>query len=228
MRTIDVGGSASVIKLYNVTRLEMEGVDLEDVDLASREDVAQLFELVNDFVETGEADAIEEPIEIRGADPDECVIKVEGKRLLPDEITLYNVKIDDLLAPIQDAEVGDIYYIRSMFGDGEWIIESDLDELDISKLGIGYTDCSLYFDQYDVLREGYLELICDTILPEKIVYDGEAIFELAEFVFDPVQVWGQLYKVVEDPAGVKVLQKIDYGGRMLAGTDFIVDDFDEN
>jgi hypothetical protein len=228
MRSIDIGGSARVVKLYDLASLDIEGVDFADFDLASREDIAELFELVNDYVETGEADSLSDPVEIRGVDPDECVIKVEGERLTPDEVSLYNVALEDLLAPIQEAEEGDLYYIRSMEGDGEWIIESDLDELDISKLGIGYTDCSLYFDQYDVLREGYLELICDTILPEKIVYDGESIFELAEFVFDPVQVWGQLYKVVEDPAGIKVLQKIDYGGRMLAGTDFIVDDFDEN
>jgi hypothetical protein len=51
--------------------------------------------------------------------------------------------------------------------------------------------------------------------------------EVAEFIFDPVQIFAQLYRVVETD-GVKVLERIDYGGRVLAGTDFIVDDFEAN
>jgi len=228
MRVVNIKGAAKVAKLYNVSRMEMEGIDFSEFDLESQEDVRELFELVNDFVETGEADAIEEPLEIHGVDPDECSIKIGEKIYYPDEITLKNSAIEELLAPIQEAEEGDIYYVRSMEGDGQWLIEIDTEEIDPQKLSLEYVDCSIYFDQYDVLREGYLELICDTILPERLQY-GESQVEVAEFIFDPVQVYGQLYKVVYDPAGeVKVLQKIDYGGRMLAGTDFIVDDFDAN
>lgn len=225
MGVIKIKGAAKVAKLYNVTRLEMEGVDFSEYDLENAEDVRELFEIINDFVETGEADAIEPPLEIQGADPDESAIAIGEKNYYSDELTLKNIKLEELLEPIQEAEVGDIYYIRTLEGDGQWLIESE-DEVKPEDVEIGYVDCSLYFDQYDVLREGYLEVICDTILPAKLSVKGQHV-EVAEFIFDPIQVFGQLYKVVEVD-GVKVLERIDYGGRVLAGTDFIVDDFEAN
>ncbi|MRI83604.1 MAG: hypothetical protein C6I00_04210 [Nitratiruptor sp.] len=227
MHVVKIKGAARVVKLYNMSRLELEGLEIDEYDLASYEDVRELFELVNDFVESGEADALESPLELQGADPDECTIKVGDRTLYPDEITLLNASIEELLAPIQEAEIGDLYYVRSMEGDGQWLIESE-EEVDPSRIAIEYVDCSIYFDQYDILREGYLDTICDTILPQRF-HLGEGVVEVAEFIFDPIQVYGQLYKVVEEPTSrVKVLQKIDYGGRMLAGTDFIVDDFEAN
>jgi len=224
---ITIKGSAKVVKFYNLTRLEMEGVDFEDYDLESKEDVKELFEIVNEFVETGEADAIEPPLEVEAVDPEDCCIVIDRKNYYPDEVVLKNVDLVDVLEPIQDAEVGDVYYVRSMEGDGIWEIDHDIEgDIDVSKLAIDYIDCSVLFDQYDVLREGYLDILCDMLIPTRLSYE-DATFELLNFYFDPVQVFGQLYKVVEED-GVKVLQKVDYGGRMLAGTDFIVDDFEEN
>jgi hypothetical protein len=225
MGVIKIKGAAKVAKLYNVTRLEMEGVDFSEYDLESAEDVRELFETVNDFVESGEADAIEPPLEIQGVDPDESAIQIGEKSYFSDELTLKNIKLEELLEPIQDAEVGDIYYIRTLEGDGQWLIESE-DEVTPEDVEIGYVDCSLYFDQYDVLREGYLEVICDTVLPDRLSVKDQRV-EVAEFIFDPVQIFAQLYRVVETD-GVKVLERIDYGGRVLAGTDFIVDDFEAN
>ncbi|MRJ02469.1 MAG: hypothetical protein GXO19_00920 [Epsilonproteobacteria bacterium] len=227
MGVIMVKGSAKVVKLYNVSRLEMEGVDWDNYDMGSQEEIRELFELINDFVEGGEADALEPPLELRGVDPDDCLIRVGEGTVYPDEVTLFNLNITDLLHSIQEADLHDIYYIRSMEGDGQWLLEVE-GEVEREKLSLDYVDCSIYFDEYDVLREGYLDTICDTLLPERLKV-GESPAQVAEFIFDPIQVYGQLYRVVEDPvSGVKVLQKIDYGGRMLAGTDFIVDDFDAN
>ena len=228
MAVVSVKGAAKVLRVYNVSRMEIEGLDISEFDLESAEDVRELFELVNDFVETGEVEAFEPPVELNGVDPDECTIEIDGKRYTTDEVTLWNENIMDLLSNIQEAEVGDLFYIRSMEGDGLWDIDSDAEEIDPSKLAIGYVDCSVMFDQYDVLREGYLDFICDTILPEHMKYE-DAMFELKDFVFFPVQVYGQLYVVVKDPVeDVKLLQKVDFGGRLLAGTDFIVDDFEAN
>ena len=228
MAVVSVKGAAKVIRVYNVSRMEIEGLDLSEFDLESAEDVRELFDLVNDFVETGEVEAFEPPVELNGVDPDECTIEIEGKRYTSDEVTLWNENIVELLSNIQEAKVGDLFYIRSLEGDGLWDIDSDAEHIEPSKLALGYVDCSVMFDQYDVLREGYLDIICDTILPEHIRYE-DARFELKDFVFHPVQIYGQLYVVVKDPVeDVKFLQKVDFGGRLLAGTDFIVDDFEAN
>ena len=226
MPAMTIKGKTQIIKIYDVSVMELEGFNIEQFDLDSQEDVKELFEIVNDFVETGEADAIKPPLEIKGVDPDEVTIDIGGKKFLSDELTLKNVDILELLKPIQDAPEGTLFYIRSLEGDGLWDFESE-ESIDPSKLKIGYLDCSLFFDQYDVLREGYLDLICDTLLPERLEYPAKV--EISDFVFHPVQIYGQLYVVKKDPIEeIKLLQKVDFGGRMLAGTDFIVDDFDLN
>ncbi len=228
MGIISIKGAAKVVKFYNVTRMEIEGLDIEDYDLESKEDVKELFERVTEFVETGEVESFEPGIELQGVDPDDCTIKIGDKRIYPDEITLRNESIENLLSEIQECEDGEVYYIQSMEGDGLWDIDAENEQIDLSKLSIGYVDCSVYFDQYDLLREGYLDIICDTIMPTDIKEEGNT-FEVEDFVFHPVQNYAQLYKVETDPiSGVKILQKVDFGGRFLAGTDFIVDDFEEN
>ncbi len=228
MAEIAIKGAAKVVKFYNVSRLEIEGLDIDAIDLESQEDVRELFELVNDFIESGEADAYEPPAEIHGVDPEECAIRVGEKKLYSDDVVLKNENILSLVSSLQEAEEGEIFYVRSLEGEGVWEFESEEDIDAPQQLQLGYVDCSLLFDQYDVMREGYLDTICDTIMPEHIAYKDQRI-ELSEFLLHPTQIYAQLYVVKKDPIeGVNLLQKVDFGGRMLAGTDFIVDDFEEN
>ena len=228
MGNISIKGAAKVVKFYNISRLEIEGLDIDAVDLESQEDVREFFELVNDFIESGEADAYEPPIEIHGVDPEESVIRVDEKKLYSDEVILKNETLLSLVTSLQEAKEGEIFYVRSLEGEGVWEFESEGEIEEPHKLELGYVDCTVLFDQYDVMREGYLDTICDTIMPEHIAYKDQRI-ELSEFVLHPMQIFAQLYVVKKDPIeGVNLLQKVDFGGRMLAGTDFIVDDFEEN
>ena len=228
MSDITIKGKAKVIKIYNVSRMEIEGLDISEIDLESKEDVRELFELVNDFVDSGEVDAYEPPIEIEGVDPDECVIEIDQKRYYSDELQLKNSPIMDLLASIQESEENELFYIRSFEGDGVWDFEADMERLEKKSVSIEYVDCSLFFDQYDILREGYLDLICDTLLPRTLSVD-KAVVEISEFIFHPQQVYGQLYISKKDPvADIMILQKVDFGGRSLVDADFNVDDFEEN
>ena len=228
MANISIKGAAKVIRIYNISRLEMEGLEIDEYDLESAEDVRELFEIVNDFIESGEADAIEPPLELQGVDPEECTIKVGERVVYPDEIVLRNANILELTKDIQSAKEGDIFYIRSLEGEGVWDLVSEKEIEDLRSLGIDYVDCSLLFDQYDIMREGYLDTICDTILPTHMHYDQSRI-EVEEFIFHPTQIYGQLYVVKKDPIEeINILQKVDFGGRVLAGTDFIVDDFEAN
>ena len=225
---ISIGGKAKIAKIYNLARLEMEGVDFDEYDLESKEDVKELFEIVSDFVETAEADAIEPPQELHMADPDEVSIEIAGKKYYPDELRLNNQNIIELISLIQEAKDGELFYIVTMEGDGRWDIDCDTEEADTSSVALDYVDCTILFDQYDILKEGYLDVVCDTILPEKIQIDNVQT-ELQEFVFEPVQIYGQLYVVKKDPlANINVLQKVDFGGRKLAGTDLNIEDFEEN
>ncbi|BCD60072.1 MULTISPECIES: hypothetical protein [unclassified Nitratiruptor] len=225
---VSVAGKAKIVKIYNISRLEMEGIEWDAFDLESAEDVKELFEIAKEYVESAEADAIEAPEEIHCADPDESSIEIDSKTYYTDDVILKNKNIVDLLPLIQNAKVGDIFFVVVQEGDGRWDLVADIEHAESNEVEFGYVDCSVLFDQYDILREGYLDVLCDTLLPETLKVKDAAV-ELQDFVFHPVQSYGQLYVVKKDPVGdVKVLQKIDYGGRMLSGTDMIVDDFEAN
>ncbi|BAF70315.1 hypothetical protein [Nitratiruptor sp. SB155-2] len=225
---VSVAGKAKIVKIYNLSRLEMEGMEWDEFDLESAEDVKELFEIAREYVESSEADILEPPQEIHCADPDESSIEINSKTYYTDDVTLKNESVVDLVSSIQEAEVGDIFFVVAQEGDGRWDLEVDVESAQPNEVEFGYVDCSLLFDQYDILREGYLDVVCDTLLPERLKVD-DAPVQLQDFVFHPVQSYGQLYIVKKDPVGdIKVLQKIDYGGRMLSGTDMIVDDFELN
>ena len=230
---LSIRGDAKLVKIYNVSRLDIEGIDLDSYDLEVKEDINELFEIVNDFVETGEADVYEGHLEIHGVDPESCKFKLfdtKEKEFVLEEATLKNIKIDDLLKDIQNANVGDIFFIKSFEGEALWDFDSDIetDEIDPKNFEIGYIDCLDGHDQYDVFKEGIYDLLCDTVSTDYIRYNGEK-FELLDFVFHPVQIFAQLYVVKEDPLGeTKVLQKVEFGGKRLAGTDLDVDDIENN
>jgi len=230
---LTIKGDAKIVKIYNVTRLDIEGLDLNSYDLEVKEDVKELFEIVNDFVETGEADVYDMHSEIHGLDPESCRFKLYDttqKEFVLDEAVLKNITPQELLKDVQNAQIGEIFYIKSFEGEALWDFDSDIEEKDIdpSNFEIGYIDCSYDMDQYDVFKEGVYDLICDTVNTDYIRYKKEK-FELVDFVFHPNHIFGQLYIVKEDPiAQTKVLQKVEFGGVRLAGTDLDISDIENN
>jgi len=171
--------------------------------------------------------------EIHGINPETCKFKLtnsEEKDLFLDNITLKNIKIENLLRNIQEAEIGDIFFIKTFEGEALWDFDSDIEtnSVEPQSLEVGYIDCSIEHDQYDLFREGLYDLLCDTVSTDYIRYSGEK-FELLDFVFHPAHIFVQLYVVREDPiAETKFLQKVEFDGIRLAGTDLDVSDIENN
>ena len=226
MSDISIKGNAKIVKIYNLS--ELEELDIESFDLNTKEEIEEVYELISDLTETGEADAETSTITINGLDADDALITVDEEELTVDDIFLKNENINHIIADLEHANEGDIFFIKSLEGEGDWFFKSEKDIKKPNELSLEYVDCSVMFDEFDVLREGYLDFICDSVIPETISYKGVRI-ELDAFYLDPVQSYGELYIVKRDlDSNIKVLEKIPNSQRVLAGTDFIVDDFEEN
>lgn len=214
---LSIRGEANIIKFYNISRLEIENFDISSYDLESKEDLRELNEIVNDFIESGEADEYDIHKEIHGVDPETCELKItngEEKILSLDDITLKNVDLEKILSDIANAGIGEVFVVRVSKGDALWDFESGIEEdIDPTFLEIGYFDCLAdNLDQYDVFRDEIYSLLCDMVSTDYLKYKGEK-FELRDFVFHPAKVSSKMYIVTQDPdSGLKLLQKVEFGG----------------
>lgn len=112
---LSIRGEANIIKFYNISRLEIENFDISSYDLESKEDLRELNEIVNDFIESGEADEYDIHKEIHGVDPETCELKItngEEKILSLDDITLKNVDLEKILSDIANAGIGEALRCR--------------------------------------------------------------------------------------------------------------------
>ena len=223
-KIVTLRGNAKVVKFYNLSIIDE--IDFENFDLGSQEDINNLLSVAEEIVEEGELDAITSPFELNVLRLDDAELEIDEEPDNIEKITLKNKALEDVLEELQDAEIGDVFYLYSLEGEGTWDIEVDSEDIKPEQLEVEYIDCAAYFDQFDILREGYLELLCDTILPQSL-RAKDIPTEPKDFYLDSTQEYGELYKVVESE-GVKVLERIPYSGRVLAGTDCNVDDLLEN
>jgi hypothetical protein len=223
-KIVTLRGNAKVVKFYNLSIIDE--IDFDNFDLASKEDIDNLLSVAEEIVEEGELDAVTAPLELNALNIDDAELEVDEEPDNIEKLTLKNTEVEAILEELQDAEIGDVYYIYSLEGEGTWDIEVDSEDFAINQLEVDYIDCAAYFDQFDILREGYLDLLCDTILPDTL-QAKDIPTEVKDFYLDSTQEYGELYKVVESD-GIKVLERIPNSGRVLAGTDCNIDDLLEN
>ncbi len=221
--TIHLEGSTEKIGIYNLDRLELEGIDNGNYDLEDREDLERYLEDVDALVESGELDALESAEVVSVLDPENLqeILLGDGSReeeaLEIDAITLQNIPADRFLHLIEEAEPGEILYLRNERGEGFWDFSAEVEdeEADPSKISMGYVECSLELDTYDLLRETYYDRLCDTFLPTELRYD-ETPFNRDRLLFNPSFISGTLYKVVRDPeTGTKVLERLPVPTRIF-------------
>jgi hypothetical protein len=222
MSVVTLQGKAKSLKLYNLSN----GIDLDSYEFNSQEDLDDIYNIVQELVESSEAENSNDVVTIKCMNFDDIYFAINDKEVNIDELNLKNIIPKEILKEIKSANVGDLIALHTLEGEGRWDIEVDANEIKVSSLNINYIDCSEYFDESDLIREEYLDLICDTILPDTLRAKNRKS-SIKDFYLDPTQSYIELYKVVKND-GLKILEKLDSKGRVLAGTDFIVDDFEEN
>ena len=220
MAQLIVRGEIDNLNFYNLT------TGLKTLNPDSEYKIEEIYEVVTDLVESGELDALVSPQEIKMASLETLEIELDEQSLDNGSIKLTNGDLTNLLDLSQNEE-GELFLLRHYKGDGEFSYEVE-DDFDIKKLGFDYIDCSQNFDQFDILRESYLESFCDSIIADSIKYKEEPL-EFDDFIFEPQLVKDELYIVKRDPVtNLNFLEKLDVGGNKLFGTDCDVDDLERN
>ncbi|NPA82092.1 MAG: hypothetical protein GXO31_05740 [Epsilonproteobacteria bacterium] len=227
MIKVSFTADSKVVKFYNLTALELlEDMEFDIYDLNEKRDIEEFFERAEDFVESGEADELADVVSARGMDPESIqeavLIHPNGNEidLDIDDIVLENISLEKYVKEIKEGEIGDIIYVRSEFGSGTWDMVADYDEsdeVDPTNLKIAYYNCATDMDTYELLSESFYDPLCDTLAPDFLTFE-DMEFELEEFIFEPIQVYGELYVIKEDLNGKgKVIERISSERRLVIG-----------
>ena len=212
-RKIVIEGNLTEIGLNNLGSLETLDYDIDA--LSDEAEIQEFMEEVATLVESGEVDAVgdvckykvipSEAIDYLGCSDEDS----EEKEISLDSFKLVNKSLADLSEFLETANVGDIIYLRKEEGNATVELSLEVENSD-DMMNIEYFDCSEALDSYDVLRESYLDSICDTLLPETIsANDQKAVLE--NYVFEPQIVFGELYRVIEVD-GITTLDRIELPG----------------
>ena len=228
--SIQISAESKVVKIYNLTRLKMEDFDINIDDLNEESDLDEFFDKADELIESGEADTISSPLVIKGIEPDEITFSLlthpngEDTSFDTDDFELYNCSLENYVKEIKEAKVGDIIFIRSEIGKAEWRFladSGDEEKIELKDIKMGYYNCNVEMDTYQVLSESYYYYLCDTLNPEYFYYKDNK-FQIDEFDFDPFYIYGQLYVIKEDlQTGEKIIEYLPHEGRAL------LDDMDD-
>ncbi len=208
--TIVMDAKTSVVTLSNVGTLEELEVELEDLNESA--DIEAAMEQIEAYAQSGELDVETDVLRYKVVNPEEIEYlalreTTEETQTDLESFGLKNVSLEALRDFIESSSVGDVLYLRKEEGMGhfEIAVEASKDK----KVSFGYFDCAMEIDTYEALEESYLDVVCDTILPELAeVEDGACNVDI--FDFEPQIVSGELFKVVSDPESeLKMLEKVD-------------------
>ncbi|WP_201353373.1 hypothetical protein [Hydrogenimonas urashimensis] len=228
---LHIEGEGRKIGFYKINRLEAQGLEIDPDMEFDKENIRELFENINAFIESGELDEMDEAQSICTFNPEKVAITLDADNMEEieisvDDVTLENINVDRKLELLERAKIGNIIFIRTEVGDAYWDIGGEGEaNFDIEKVVLGYLDCSQSHDQYDIFREGYYDFLCDLVIPEEARYNGTKL-EIDEHVLRPQQIWGELYIVRDNiPDHRKEFERVDIGGPMLLDTTATPEEF---
>ncbi|BDY13948.1 hypothetical protein [Hydrogenimonas cancrithermarum] len=219
------------IGFYKLNRLEFEGLEIDaDTDF-DKENITELFENINAYIESGELEELDSAQTFTTFHPDTATITLDADNLEEvevslDDMTLQNINVDTKLELLEKAKIGDVIFIRTEVGEAYWDISGEGEaSFTLENVKFGYLDCSQSHNQYDVIREGYYDFLCDLVVPENAWYNDEKL-EIDEHVLRTQQVYGELYIVRQElPGRTKEFERVDLGGPMLLDTTSTPEEF---
>ncbi len=219
---LSLRGKAKMIKIYDLTNLEERGFNISNANLSQQEDVDRLFEIANELTDSGESQEYQDPfLDLHCAEAEDCTLTFRNEEEIIaeiDEVTLENISAKKILQKMEQSENGSVFFVKIFSGDALWDFETESEDAKIepSKLSIGYFDCAYEMDQEESRSCGFYDLICDSLLTDKINYQGNK-FELQDFVFHTMQVNGTFFIVREnEESNIKTLEAVAFGGKEIS------------
>ena len=225
-RKITIEGDISKITLSNVGMLEEYDIDTDDINEES--DIKSIMEEIDAYAQSGELDVMTDVCSYNVMNPEDVEYlaisdeESDEKEISMDSFKLVNKTMDEAKALLQRASVGNVIYLRKEQGKANISLSLEMQNSD-ETMNLAYFDCNTDMDEYDLLRESYYDVICDTFLPESVAtQENQASVE--NFVFEPEIVYGELYKIVENEDGIKSLTKIEIPGYYFQDTQRDIDE----
>jgi len=208
-------GDLSVITLSNIGELDEFDFNIDDIN--EEADINEIFEQIDAFSESGELDLATDIKKFKVMAPEDISylgIKEEDEEEVESSLDAFILKNENF-QPVKEllefAEAGDLIYLRKEQGKSNWEFSLERESTD-APMTLSYFDCSHDLDQYDLLAESYYDVLCDTFIPESLSSGGSKA-QVENFDIDPQLVYGELYKVVEDPeTWDKSLERLEVPG----------------
>lgn len=208
-RKIIIEGDIAKVTLSNVGMLEE--YDIEEINEES--DIKSIMEEIDAYAQSGELDVMTDmcSYNVMNAEDIEYLAMSEEdgdeNEISMDSFKLVNKTMNEVKELLDRACVGNVIYLRKEQGKANLTLSLEVQKGD-EVMNFSYFDCSTGMDEYDLLRESYYDVVCDTFLPESLTaQENQATVE--NFVFEPEIVYGELYKIAQNDEGVKSLVKID-------------------
>ena len=212
-KKVIIEGNISIVSLSNVGTLQEYNIDSEDINEES--EIKSIMEEIDAYAQSGELNVMTDVCTYKvmnGEDIEYLAIADEEgdeKEVSMDSFKLVNKDMQEMRSLLERASVGDIIYLRKEEGKANMTLSLEIEENET--MSLCYFDCSVDMDEYDLLRESYYDTVCDTFLPETLsTKENQASVD--NFLFEPQIVYGELYKIVTNEAGIKSLQKVEIPG----------------
>ena len=213
-RKIVIEGDISIVSLSNVGSFEEFNLDSEEINEES--EIKSIMEEIDAYAQSGELDIMTDVCTYKVMNGEDITYlacadeESEEKEISIDTFKLTNKTLKPIKDLLEQASTGDIIYLRKEQGKANILLNLEISNSD-EVMSFSYFDCSTELDEYDLLRESYYDVVCDTFLLESLKTEtNKATTE--NFVFEPQIIYGELYKVVENEEGIKSLQKIEFPG----------------
>lgn len=226
MAELTLNGRGEMISIYSLKN-DFE-IDTDSYDINSLADQEALYQRVEELVDSGEIDAIMPSLQKRILFRDDATLTIEDEEYNLDDVELKDENIEDFLELFESYEDNEIFFVRRIVGDGEFVFESEEDDISINDVSLNYIDCTDYLDVVDVVQEDIVETVCDSIDIDSVDVKNQTLQE-SEGYFDPTVTIDELYiakyNLEED---IFFLERLEVGGEKLVSADLYVDDFDKN
>jgi hypothetical protein len=225
-RKVIIEGNISVVSLSNVGSLNEYEIEREES--YEEFEVKNIMESVDALAQSGELDIVSDSYTYKvmnSEDIEYLAVSDDGsdeKEIAVDIFNLVNQTLEPIKNLLERAAVDDILYLRKEEGKANITLNLDMASSD-EKMNLEYFDCSSEMDAYDLLRESYYDVVCDTFLPESLATQ-ESSATVENYLFEPQIVYGELYKVVQNSEGIKSLDKIDLPGYYFQDTQREIDE----
>ncbi len=222
MGEIVLRGKGETIAVYNLK--EDAGFDAESFNLADKMGQKEFYEAVKERIDAKEFFSLTPLAKLQLIEADSLEAVIKDKTCSSDDLNLKPVKPDEILK-FENLKEGDILYIQRDIGEGEYIFETDSD-IDKDDLKLDYIEC--IEGAGTVLNEDFENIICDSVLIDKIEVQGGAVQESSTY-FKANITEDIFYLAKFDPeAETLLLERIDAGGERVVNTDCYIDDFEKN